>query len=93
MEDQTQQNNTPHSELEALKKEITTKIGSASNKTVSWGNTFVMVILGVLTLVSVGQTVESVYIFNKIKSGNIGPSAGAPAATSPQNAPDMVGGC
>ncbi len=87
------QNNNPHNELEAIKNEIHSKMSGNYNKTLPWGNIVVTVVLGVLTLVSVGQMVESVYVFNKLKSGNIGPSTGAPAANSPQGAPDMVGGC
>ncbi len=86
-------NTTNHSELEAIKNEIVTKMGETNRKSLPWGSTLITVILGVLTLVSVGQMVESVYIFNKLKSGNIGPSTGAPQSNSPQNAPDMVGGC
>ncbi len=88
----TPQNNTPHNELEAIKNEIKTKM-TGENKSLPWNSIVVTVVLGTLTLFSVGQMVESVYIFNKLNSGNIGPSTGAPAASSPQNAPDMVGGC
>ncbi|TSC84233.1 MAG: hypothetical protein G01um101413_528 [Parcubacteria group bacterium Gr01-1014_13] len=87
------ENNTPHNELEAIKNEVTAKMAETKDKNLPWGNITVTVILAALTLMSVGQTVESVYIFNKLKSGNIGPSTGAPQANSPQNAPDMVGGC
>lgn len=88
------QNNAPHNELEAIKNEIKTTLNSSHNKTLPWGNILITVVLGALTLMSVGQTVESVYIFNKLKSGNLGPSTGAPATVnSPQSAPDMVGGC
>jgi hypothetical protein len=87
------QNNAPHNELEAIKNEIKTSLSNGHNKNLPWGNIVVTVILGALTLMSVGQTVQSVYIFNKLKSGNLGPSTAAPAANSPQGAPDMVGGC
>ncbi len=86
------QTNT-QSDLEAIKNEITTKLGS-DHKSLPWGNITVTVILGVLTLVSVAQMVGSVYIYNKLKSGNIGPSTtSAPQTGSLQNAPNMVGGC
>jgi len=88
------QNSVPHnSELEAIKNEITTKIEAGRDKTLPWGNLTITIILGVLALVSIGQMVESVYIYNKLKSGNIGPSTGAPQTNSLQNAPNMVGGC
>lgn len=87
------QNSAPHNELEAIKNEVSAKMAEAKNKNLPWSNIVVTVVLGALTLMSVGQTVESFYIFNKLKSGNIGPSTGAPTASSPQNAPDMVGGC
>lgn len=82
-----------HNELEAIKNEILTQTENTAHKSLPLGNILVTVILGALTLVSIGQAVESVYIFNKLKSGNIGPSTGAPAANSLQNAPSMVGGC
>lgn len=92
--DEQNQHTTPSSELETIKNEIITKIGNPTvHKSLPLGNILVTVILGVLTLVSIGQTVESVYIFNKLKSGNIGPSTGAPQSNSLQNAPSMVGGC
>jgi hypothetical protein len=87
------QHSTPHNELEAIKNEITTKMAMPANKSLPWGSVTVTVILGALTLVSVAQMAGSFYVFNKLKSGNIGPSTGAPAASSPQSAPDMVGGC
>ena len=84
---------TGHNEMETIKNEISAKMGETKNKNLPWGNVVITVILGVLTLVSVGQMVESVYIFNKLKSDNIAPSTSAPQTNSPQNAPDMVGGC
>lgn len=98
MDEQTTNNQpmtqTNHSELETIKNEIITKIENpAVHKSLPLGNILVTVILGALTLVSIGQAVESVYIFNKLKSGNIGPSAGAAQTNSLQNAPNMVGGC
>lgn len=88
------QTNTTHSELETIKNEINAKLGERSSKGLPVGSILVTVILGVLTLVSVGQMVESVYIFNKLKSGNITPASNsAPQTNSPQSAPDMVGGC
>lgn len=89
MENQT----TNHNEMETIKNEINTKMAEAKYKNMPWNNIVVTVILGVLTLVSVGQMVESVYVFNKLKSGNIGPATGATQTNSPQSAPDMVGGC
>jgi len=87
------QTTTAHSELDAIKNEINAKLGEKNHKSLPVGNILVTVLLGVLTLVSVGQMVESVYIFNKLKSGNIAPSTSAPQTNSPQSAPDMVGGC
>ena len=87
------QNNTTQSQLDAIKTEIAAKLGGNKDKNLPWGNIVVTVILGALTLISIGQMVDSVYIFNKLKSGNFGPSTGAPQTNSPQSAPDMVGGC
>ncbi|MEK7131618.1 MAG: hypothetical protein AAB797_02705 [Patescibacteria group bacterium] len=85
-------NTTNHSELEAIKNEITTKLGE-QNKSLPWNNIVVTVILGALTLVSLAQMMASVKIFNKLKTGEVKASSGAPQTNSVQNLPDMVGGC
>ncbi|HSR89648.1 MAG TPA: hypothetical protein VLK22_04655 [Candidatus Udaeobacter sp.] len=82
-----------HNELENIKNEIITKMGEGHRKSLSWNNTLITVILGVLTLVSIGQMAESIHILNKLKSGNFGSSSSASQVTSPQDAPAMVGGC
>ena len=90
------QNSAPHSELEKIKNEITTKLGGKSHKNLPFGNIAVTVMLGVLTLVSVAPMMASVNIFNKLKTGEVKASTGsssAPQNNSVQNLPDMVGGC
>ncbi len=88
------QNSAPHNELETIKNEILAKMNEGKHKSLPWGSVAVTAILGILTLISVAQMAGSVYIFNKLKSGNLGPSTtSAPQANSPQNAPAMVGGC
>ena len=87
------QNNVPHSELEAIKTEISAKLGDKNHKSLPFGNIAVTVMLGVLTLVSVGQMMASVKIFNKLKTGEVKASTGAPQTNSVQSLPDMVGGC
>lgn len=87
------QNNSNHSELEKIKAEISTKLSEKSEKSLPFGNIVVTAMLGVLTLVSLGQMMASVNIFNKLKSGEIKASSGAPQTNSVQDLPDMVGGC
>jgi len=87
------QNNVPHSELEAIKTEISAKLGDKNHKSLPFGNIAVTVMLGALTLVSVAQMVASVNIFNKLKTGEVKASSGASQSNSAQNLPDMVGGC
>lgn len=86
-------NTTGHSELEAIKNEISTKLGEKNQKSLPFGNIAVTAILGVLTLVSLAQMMASVNIFNKLKTGEVNASSGAPQINSVQNLPDMVGGC
>lgn len=87
------QNNAPHGEMESLKSEIKTELENKNHKSLPFGNIAVTVMLGVLTLVSVGQMMASVNIFNKLKSGEVKASTGVPQNNSVQNLPDMVGGC
>jgi hypothetical protein len=86
-------NITNHSELESLKKEIKTELKNKSHKSLPFGNIAVTVMLGALTLVSIGQMMASVNIFNKLKTGEVKASTGAPQNSSIQSLPDMVGGC
>lgn len=89
MENQT----NSHSELDAIKNEITTKT-SGERKSLPWSSIIITVILGTLTIFSVAQMASSVYVFNKLKSGNLGPStSGDSSGNSIQSAPAMVGGC
>lgn len=86
-------NTTGHNELDAIKNEIKTELENKNHKSLPFGNMVVTVMLGVLTLVSVGQMMASVNIFNKLKSGEVKASSGAPQNSSIQSLPDMVGGC
>ena len=93
---ETPQPVAPHNEMDAIKNEISAKLGDKSQKSLPWGNITVTVMLGALTLVSIGQMMASVNIFNKLKSGEVNASTGsasAPQNNSVQNLPDMVGGC
>ena len=83
-------------QLEAIKNEISTKLGDKNPKILSFGNIAVTVMLGALTLVSLAQMMASVKIFNKLKTGEVKASTGsssAPQSNSIQNLPNMVGGC
>lgn len=80
-------------ELDTIKNEITTELGNKDKKSLPWGNTAVSVILGVLALISIAQMMASVSIFNKLKTGEVNASTGAPVNNSVQSQPDMVGGC
>ena len=84
---------TPATGLEALKNEVGSKLAGQNNKPMPWGNVAVTVILGALTLVSLGQMMASVSIYNKLKTGEVKASTGAPQTNSVQSLPDMVGGC
>ena len=93
-EHETTQSTAPASELELLKSEIKTELDKKSYKTnLPWGNIAVTVILGILTLVSVAQMLVTINIFNKLKTGEVNASTGAPVNSSVQDQPDMVGGC
>ena len=82
-----------HNELETLKNEIKTELENKNHKSLPFGNIAVTVMLGALTLVSLAQMMASVKIFNKLKTGEVKASTGAPQINSVQNLPDMVGGC
>lgn len=85
-------NTTVHSELDTIKNEINVNLNK-KNKTLPWNSIAITAILGALTLVSIAQTLASVKIFNKLKTGEVKASTGAPQNNSVQNLPDMVGGC
>ena len=85
---------TPVTDLDALKKEIKTELDKKNYKTVlPWGNIIITTILCALTLISVAQMLVTVNIFNKLKTGEVKASTGAPVNNSVQSQPDMVGGC
>lgn len=97
MTEQNQPEQQPVSNpLEAIKNEITASLNDKNKKPVAWNNILITTILGVLTIVSLGQMAASVKIFNKLKNGGISPanaSTGAPQNNSLESQPDMVGGC
>jgi len=91
----TQHSDAPEqSELNAIQDEIRTKLQSPAKNSLPWGSVAVTAVLGILTLVSIAQMVQSALIYNKLKSGDIKPSnVAAPANDSLQSLPNMVGGC
>ncbi len=94
MTDQNQPEQQPASNpLEAIKNEIAASLNDKNKKPVPWNNIMVTAVLGVLTLVSLGQMAASVSIFNKLKGGEVKASTGAPQNNSLESQPDMVGGC
>lgn len=58
----------------------------------SWNSLIVTVTLGIVVLLSIFQTVQTVYIYNKIKNQNFG-IGGDTNSNSVQNLPSQVGGC
>lgn len=103
MEHPTSQSN--HSSVERLKKEILNELRVTDKKSkhrkLSWGSSVVTFVLIALTLLSVVQTVQSVELLNKVKSGQIkssskapnGAANSAPLPSSLEKLPNMVGGC
>lgn len=85
--------NLPSSPLDSIKNEISSKLNDPAKKTLSWNNILVTVVLGVLTLVSLGQMAASITIFNKLKGSDVNASTGVPQNNSLEALPDMVGGC
>ena len=83
-----------NSELENLKQEILRSVDDSRNKrTLPWGSVLVTIILGLLTILSVAQTAQSITILKKAKSGNFGTASSVTNSGSLQDLPDMVGGC
>lgn len=85
--------NLPSSPLDSIKNEISSKLNDPAKKTLSWNNILVTAVLGVLTLVSLGQMAASITIFNKLKGSDVNASTGVPQNNSLEALPDMVGGC
>ncbi|MBP6859817.1 MAG: hypothetical protein KBC69_04350 [Candidatus Magasanikbacteria bacterium] len=85
--------NPPSSPLDSIKNEISSKLNDPAKKTLSWNNILVTAVLGVLTLVSLGQMAASITIFNKLKGSDVNASTGVPQNNSLEALPDMVGGC
>ncbi len=84
-------------ELQEIKDEIM-KLSENKNKvTIQWGSTVVTVTLVLLSIITIGQTVQSAAVLEKINSGDIKSSSGSSGTSSlPSNLeslPDMVGGC
>lgn len=79
--------------LDSIKNEITAKLNSPEKKSVSWNNVMVTGVLGVLTIVSLGQMLASITIFNKLSTNGVQAASGAPQTDSLEALPDMVGGC
>lgn len=79
--------------LDSLKNEISAKLNNEHKKSVSWNSMIVTIVLGVLTVVSVGQMAASITIFKKLQAGDVQASTGAAQNNSLESLPDMVGGC
>ena len=90
-QNQPEQHNT--NPLESLKNEISHKLTDENKKSISWNSVIVTAVLGVLTVVSLGQMMASVNIFNKLKGSEVNASTGVPQNNSLESQPDMVGGC
>lgn len=79
--------------LDSLKNEISAKLNDGQKKSVSWNSMIITIVLGVLTVVSLGQMFASITIFKKLKAGDVQASTGIPQNNSLEALPDMVGGC
>ena len=81
-------------EVEKLKSEIDAELSApVNNQKLTWASPVVTIVLAVLVVLAIGQTVQAFTIYNKIKSGNLPAGGAAPANSSIQNLPNMVGGC
>ncbi len=94
-QNQPEQQNTTNP-LEAIKNEITAGLSDKNKKPIAWNSITVTAILGVLTIMSLGQMAASVKIFEKLQNAGVSganASTGVPQNNSLESQPDMVGGC
>ncbi|MFA4831181.1 MAG: hypothetical protein WC862_02615 [Patescibacteria group bacterium] len=81
--------------LKHLEEEILQTISGRRRAPLSFGSVTISVALGLLVLVSLVQVAQSVSLYNKLKLGDLKPSATAavPASGSASSLPNQVGGC
>ena len=77
---------------EDLKKELLNGINSQRRAPLSWGSVTVSAVLGLLAVLSIAQTAQSVSLYNQLKSGDL-KSAASPAGGAAPSLPNQVGGC
>ncbi len=78
--------------LDDLKKEILESVGKRVRAPLPFGSVTISAVLGILTLVSLMQVVETASLYNKLKSGDL-KTTGSPASAGSQELPSQVGGC
>ncbi len=80
--------------LDELKNEILKSINKERRAPLSWGSLTVSIVLGLLSVISLVQVVQSASLYNKLKSGDLKPTiAPTPVQGSGQSLPSQVGGC
>lgn len=79
-------------ELERIKKEIIDGTKKDKNK-IQWGSAAITLVLVGVLLFSGVQAVQSVAVFNKVKTFKATAPNTAAGASSLESLPDMVGGC
>ncbi len=80
-------------DLEVLKEEIISSLSQRRRPKLAWGSVTVTTVLGLLVLVSLAQTSQSVILYNNLKAGGAAAVVAPAVNSSPQNLPDQVGGC